>query len=312
MTLAIAWVRQSATAHELIFASDSRLSGGGNVDHCQKVFALPREDCCIAFAGCTMIAYPFILQLQNTITEYKKVFDRAVDITKMHGRVVSLLNRFVSNHEGIIPDDFESDLLATSFLFGGWSWKMSKFHIWRIFYDKSLRRYVAASTGVWSALGLLRSNPAQVAFVGDYIPDFLKMLRGRLGAQIKMVLENGEPVKLDYEPLTILAEMLSDPRFTDRKQELRGLIGGAPQVTKVYPFLRTMNYAVEWDVGSKFVYSIKGRVIADFELFTIPGLNPFTGEVRRPVRWRDDDFCDFDRARTARLGHSLLSPPGRT
>jgi len=33
----------------------------------------------------------------------------------------------------------------------------------------------------------------------------------------------------------------------------------------------------------------RGRVIADFELFTVPGLDPFTGEVRRPVRGRDDD-----------------------
>lgn len=119
MTLSIAWVRQSGTAHELIFASDSRLSGGGNVDHCQKVFAPPREDCCIAFAGSTMIAYPFILQLQNTIIEYKKVFDRAVDVTKMHGRIVSLLNRFIGNHEETIPGDFKDDLLGTTFLFGG-------------------------------------------------------------------------------------------------------------------------------------------------------------------------------------------------
>jgi hypothetical protein len=50
-----------------------------------------------------------------------------------------------------------------------------------------------------------------------------------------------------------------------------------------------VNFAVEWDIGPKFVYSIKGRVIADFELFTIPGLDPFTGEVRRPVRGRGDD-----------------------
>ena len=80
MTLSIAWVRQSGTAHELVFASDSRLSGGGNVDHCQKVFSLPREDCCIAFAGSTMIAYPFILQLENTIIDYKKAFDGEIEI----------------------------------------------------------------------------------------------------------------------------------------------------------------------------------------------------------------------------------------
>ncbi len=303
MTLSIAWVRQSGTAHELIFASDSRLSGGGNVDQCQKVFALPREDCCIAFAGSTMIAYPFILQLQNTINEYKKVFDRAVDITKMHGRIVSLLNRFIGDHEGTIPGDFEDDLLGTAFLFGGWSWRMSKFYIWRIFYDKTLRKYVSASTGVWSALSLPRTHPVQIAFVGDYIPDFLRILRDRLASQIKSAPVAGEAVKLNYEPLAILAEMLSNPRFTDRKQDLKGLIGGAPQVTKVYPFLRTMNYAIEWQVRSKFVYAIKGRMIADFELFTVPGLNPFTGEVRRPVRGRDEDELSPD-------GDSVMSALG--
>jgi len=310
MTLSIAWVRQSGTAHELIFASDSRLSGGGNVDHCQKVFALPREDCCIAFAGSTMIAYPFILQLQNTIIEYKKVFDRAVDITKMHGRIVSLLNRFIGNHEGTILGDFEDDLLGTTFLFGGWSWRMSKFYIWRIFYDKTLRKYMSASTGVWSALSLPRTNPVQIAFVGDYIPDFLRILRDRLATQIKSAPVAGEAVKLNYEPLAILAEMLSDPRFTDRKQDLKGLIGGAPQVTKVYPFLRTMNYAIEWQVGSKFVYAIKGRMIADFELFTVPGLNPFTGEVRRPVRGRDEDELLHDADSVMRaLGLRSTPPP---
>lgn len=30
------------------------------MDHCQKVFTLPREDCCIAFAESTTIAYPFL------------------------------------------------------------------------------------------------------------------------------------------------------------------------------------------------------------------------------------------------------------
>jgi hypothetical protein len=82
---------------------------------------------------------------------------------------------------------------------------------------------------------------------------------------------------------------VGDPEFTDRRQELKGKIGGAPQVTKIYPFLRAVNFAAEWNEGSKFVYSIKGRVIADFETFTVPGLDPFTGEIRQPVRGRDDD-----------------------
>ena len=83
--------------------------------------------------------------------------------------------------------------------------------------------------------------------------------------------------------------MLADPMFTDRKGELSGKIGGAPQVTAIYPFLRTRDFAVEWDVDNKFVYSIKGRVVADFELFENPGIDPFTGEFRAPIRGRRSD-----------------------
>lgn len=289
MTLSIAWVRQFGAAHELVFASDRRLTGGGNVDQCQKVFCLPREDCCIAFAGSTMIAYPFVLQLQNAIINYKKAFDREVDITRLKTRVLSLLNFFVRVHEGTVPEDFEKDLLQTSFLFGGWSWSNTRFHLWKIFYRKDLGRYVASATGVWRGLGVPETSQASLRMIGDYIPEFQAALRGRLSSEIKAAKVNGEPIKLNYEPLTVLAEMLRDPKFTDRKQELKGAIGGAPQVTKVYPFLRTVNLAVEWEVGSKFVYSIQGRVIADFELFTVPGLDPFTGESRPPIRGRSDD-----------------------
>ncbi|MEI9431819.1 hypothetical protein [Mesorhizobium sp. Cs1299R1N3] len=289
MTLSIAWVRQCGNAHELIFASDSRLSGGGNVDHCQKVFSLPREDCCIAFAGHTTIAYPFILQLQNAIIDYKKAFDREVDITKLKTRVLSLLNFFVRVHEGTIPAEFEKDLLETSFIFGGWSWIKSRFFIWKIFYNKAIKRYVASGTGAWRGFGIPRTSEAPIRFVGDYITEFQAALRDKMGAEINIAKESGGRIKLNYEPLTILAEMLSDPKFTDRKKELRGKIGGAPQVTKIYPFLRAVNFAVEWNEGPKFVYSIKGRVIADFEIFAVPGLDPFTGAIRQPVRGREGD-----------------------
>jgi hypothetical protein len=236
-----------------------------------------------------MIAYPFILQLENTIIDYKKAFDREVDITKLKTRVLSLLNHFVRVHEGTIPTDFEKDLLETSFLFGGWSWANARFYIWKIFYKTDIKRYMASGAGTWRGLGIPQTSEAPIRMIGDYIPEFQAALRDKLAAEIKVAKENGEPMKLNHEPLTVLAEMLRDPKLTDRGQELKGKIGGAPQVTKVYPFLRTVHFAVEWEVGPKFVYSIKGRVIADFELFTVPGLDPFTGEVRRPVRGRDND-----------------------
>ncbi len=56
MTITIAWERKLSTYSEILFCSDSRLNGGGNIDVCQKVFALPREDAAIGFCGSTLIA----------------------------------------------------------------------------------------------------------------------------------------------------------------------------------------------------------------------------------------------------------------
>ena len=289
MTLSLAWVRKIGATPELIFASDSRLNGGGNVDHCQKVFSLPREDCCISFAGSTMIAYPFILQLQNTILEYKRLLDRALDVHDLRGKVLALLNRFIGAHEEAVPDDFQADLLTTSFLFGGWSWKQSRFYIWRLFYDPAAGRYVASGPAASHQLGLDQADPVELAHIGDYRPDFMQQLRLLLVDKIAEAQINGASVILDYEPLAALANMLIDPKYTNRKSELKGLIGGGPQVMKVYPYLRTLTYAVEWDHKGKFGYVLRGRVIADFEIFTVPGIDPFTGEVRRPVRGKESD-----------------------
>jgi hypothetical protein len=289
MTLSIAWVRKTGLTPELIFASDSRLTGGSNVDHCQKVFSLPREDCCISFAGSTMIAYPFILQLQNTIVEYKRLLDRALDVHDLIGKVLALLNRFIGAHEEAVPDDFQADLLTTSFLFGGWSWKKSRFYIWRLFYDPAAKRYVASGPTVSHQFGRDQSDPVELAHIGDYRADFMRRLRYLLNDKIEEAQNAGATVTLNYEPLAALADMLVDPDYTDRKRELKGLIGGGPQVMKVYPYLRTLTYAVEWDHKGKFVYVLKGRVIAAYELFTVPGIDPFTGQVRKPVRGRDSD-----------------------
>ena len=295
MTLSVAWVRYAGAKAELVFASDSRLTGGGNIDHCQKVFALPREDCCISFAGSTMIAYPFILQVINTISDYKKVFDRAVDLTDLSGRIVALLNRFIGAHEGTIQEEFAKDLLETSFLFGGWSWKTGRFCLWRLHFDNGAKRYVAASTGVWHLFGLPRRSPMEVAAIGDYRDEFWQRLESKTFSKIEKAQSEEGLVKLDYEPLTVLSEMLTDPTLTDRKELRKGAIGGGPQVIKVYSFMRTMSYAVEWRVASKPSHVIKGRVISEFEVFSVPVLDPFTGTVRdRPTRPGSDALPKSD------------------
>jgi hypothetical protein len=71
MTIAAAWVRRIGSCEELIFISDSRLSGDGNTfDSCPKTFALPRNDCVISFAGYTGHAYPMMMQLISAIDSH--------------------------------------------------------------------------------------------------------------------------------------------------------------------------------------------------------------------------------------------------
>ncbi|HEY0112201.1 MAG TPA: hypothetical protein VGB59_03505 [Allosphingosinicella sp.] len=79
MTITLAWERRLASYSEIVFASDSRLSGGGNIDVCQKVFPLPREDAAIGFCGSTLIAYPIINQFISYVKNYKKNLDRALN-----------------------------------------------------------------------------------------------------------------------------------------------------------------------------------------------------------------------------------------
>jgi hypothetical protein len=51
----------------LVLASDSRLTGGPIDGLAPKVFALPRSDALLAFAGDTQHAYPLVLQMVASI-----------------------------------------------------------------------------------------------------------------------------------------------------------------------------------------------------------------------------------------------------
>ena len=127
---------------ELVFCSDSRLSGGGNIDVCQKVFPLPREDAAVGFCGSTLIAYPIIHQLIGYVRHYKKNMDRALDGSELPKRFATLANRFLDAY--IDPVDLRSELMETSFVIGCYSWKLKRPVISRIKYDGGPKNFVAS------------------------------------------------------------------------------------------------------------------------------------------------------------------------
>src|SRR5262249_34395881 len=93
MTVVIAWVRKINNCEELVFVSDSRLSGDGrNFDACPKILTLPRTDCVIAYAGYSGHAYPMMLQLQRAIDSYAPSRRGSLDISSLRTHALNLFD----------------------------------------------------------------------------------------------------------------------------------------------------------------------------------------------------------------------------
>jgi hypothetical protein len=142
MTLSMAWVRQVNQTNELVFASDSRLRGGDEVsDYGPKIFTLPRSDCLISFAGDTDDAYPLMLQMAHGIEFYQKSNDRRTDITQAKAIAIDVFNQVREEYHDFPRDRTAAGDPKVSFIFGGFSWRLSKFLIWTLHYQPDIDRF---------------------------------------------------------------------------------------------------------------------------------------------------------------------------
>lgn len=274
MTITIAWERRLATYSEIIFCSDSRLTGGGNIDVCQKVFPLPREDAAIGFCGSTLIAYPIINQFTSYIRNYKKSMDRALDGSELPRRLAALSNKFLQSYMDSV--DLERELLDTTFLIGCFSWRLKRIIINKVLFDNGLKQYVAANSSFpRPKSAALHKNCGQFGMIGDIPHQYYE----KLGRHI----DYSTAERFDMEPFCALASMLSDPTFIDRRADLKGVIGGAPQLLKVYPFFRTVEFGVQWPDSTSGKLFLNGREVFDFEKIQLPQIDARTLEVRYPL-----------------------------
>ncbi len=274
MTITLAWERRLASYSELIFCSDSRLSGGGNIDVCQKVFPLPREDAAIGFCGSTLIAYPVINQFISYIKNYKKNVDRALDGSELPRRLAALANKFLKSY--IDPVDLERELLETRFLVGCFSWRLGRPIISKILFDNGPKQFVAANSSFpESRSARLHRGRVQFGMIGDLPHQYFD----ELGRHIDYTSAE----RLNMEPFSALTSMLGDSAYTDRRLGLKGIIGGAPQLLKVYPFFRTIEFGIHWPDAATGKLFLNGREVFDFEKIMLPQIDARTLEVRYPL-----------------------------
>jgi hypothetical protein len=230
MTLCAAWIRQIDSVEELVFATDSSLTGGEKWNQGVKLFELPRPDCLICFAGETSRAYPLILNLISSIKLNRRLQSSRTDIEEVLGYLASLFTSLVGTIINEIPgQDIHELRSGAKFLFGGWSWIESRFRVWQLYYSKDAEAFVFKEC---------TDEPSKTriyTFLGD--PE--ELIDKASKAYKKLIFENDrQDDKMDMEPLEILIEMSRDKSIRT--------IDGAIQIAKVYKSGTSEFFGINW------------------------------------------------------------------
>lgn len=279
MTLSVAWVRTVNRVSELVFASDSRLSGGQRWDGCPKIVALPRSDCMISFAGETDYAYPLMLQMINGINFHPPSRERRTDIATARHIALDVFNQMRSAVHGEYAD-FPRDP-GVRFIFGGFSWADQAFRIWTLHYDEGIDRFTFRPAMPWR--GQRGKSMKVVAWIGD--DDAVRAAKFMLTETLRD-REKLSTGGLDMEPFEVLRDII-------RSREFR-TVGGAPQVAKVYRSLRTQYFGVRWPDAEGAVHAA-GRPQHAYETFALPEILPDSPAIHsRTARLRDERAWQVD------------------
>lgn len=237
MTLCTAWVRQINNTDELVFATDSTLTGGEKWDHGIKLFELPRKDCLLCFAGQTSRAYPLILNLVSSLQFNKRLENPETSISEILNHVSELFTSLIKTVVSEIPSENIHDLRGSArFLFGGWCWQTNCFRIWKLYYSQ------AAEGFLFDELTNDTNKTRFYTFMGGAAIDVEEEARKRF----KTILLEEDLVdsKLDMEPLRVLRDIALEPTIRE--------VGGSLQIAKVYKSGKSEFFGIYWP-------SIKGN-----------------------------------------------------
>ena len=256
MTLCIAWIRQKGETEQLVFATDSCLTGGEKWNTGIKLFELPRKDCLLCFAGSTFRAYPLILNLVASIKFDQRLSSQQTDVKDVLDYLAELFSDLCTDIKDGIGDIHELRAEA-EFLFGGWSWKLQKFCIWKLYYSKDACGFIYKD---YHDQQLSRT----CVFLGDEIESARELYR-------KEFDDENFDAPLDMEPLKVLATMARD------KTKYHS-IEGALQIAKVYASGTLEFFGVMWP-STNGKPSFLGRELSLFNKPPVKYIDPDTAEV---------------------------------
>ena len=231
MTLCVAWIRQVNDTEELVFATDSVLTGGEKWENGIKLFELPRKDCLLSFAGSTARAYPLILNLVSSISFDKYLESASTNIAEVLLHISDLFTSLVKLIKSEVPKTDIHELRSEArFIFGGWDWNKGIFRVWKLYYSKDAEGFI------FDEITNDDSKTRFYTFIGDAQIDIEKESKERFKKML--VDEDKMDSKLDMEPLKILREIALDGNIRE--------VGGSLQIAKVYKSSRTEFFGIVW------------------------------------------------------------------
>lgn len=308
MTIAVAWIRKTNEGNELVFVSDSRISGDGRTfDACPKILTLPRSDCAIAFAGNIGVAYPMMQQLALAIDAHAPARRRALDLTTLKTHALKVFDimageiRVSPNLHGLVDA-----LPGVQFLFGGYDWIKKDFELWSVVYSEFARKFVAhpPRTLVYipdaGRFALARARDAYGQCVGRavFAGDQASLAERKL---IECVQQKAPRVtNLNWEPFEVVRDMLRDPARSET-------IGGAPQIARVFQYMSSDVQGVYWPNRQEGHIHLQGRPCLPYERIENYVFDPDTLRsegLLLPVR----DGDDLRRANADAVGSDELEP----
>ncbi len=264
MTLCVAWIRQTNGTEELVFATDSTLTGGEKWDHGIKLFELPRKDCLLSFAGSTARAYPLILNLVSSISFDKHLDSPSTTIEEVLKHIAELFTDLIRRIvKEIVSEDIHELRSAARFVFGGWDWQRGLFRVWELFYSKEVEGFL------FKEITDDGTKTRFYTFIGDaQQDDFSEQTKKRF--QQLLIDEDKLDSKLDMEPLKLLREIALDASIRE--------VGGSLQIAKVYKSSRTEFFGITWPSSDSPPY-FQGRKYNQATKPPVRYLNPDTFEI---------------------------------
>ena len=267
MTLCTAYIRQANNTEELIFATDSCLTGGEKWKHGIKLFELQRKDCLLCFAGDTMRAYPLVLNLVSSIHFDKYLESPYSTLEEVLEFLSELFTKLVKAITEVDKTRIHLERGSAEFLFGGWDWQKGtngSFRVWKLYYSPETEGFI------FNELTNSSNQTMFYTFMGNAssFGDIEKEAKDRF----KKLLSDEDKIgsKLDMEPLRILCGISLDPSIRE--------VDGSLQIAKVYKSNRTEFFGIYWE-SSKGKPCFQGREYNEMNKPLVRYFDPDTFEL---------------------------------